>query len=126
MRTSSLAQVFPVQVKCVTAATHSFPVHTAVKCKVKVDRYTWKFTTFYVVEDLIHPVILGSDFFAKNRVTDLHQGFAFFRFDPDNKLPLIGRTPALDSPCVCMSTETCPDLSHLTQSSANSVLEVIN
>jgi hypothetical protein len=80
-----------------------------------------------VVEDLIHPIILGSDFLQKTGLLiDLHQGFAFFRFDPDNKLSLIGPTPALDSPSVCMSTETCPDLSHLTQSSANSVLEVIN
>jgi hypothetical protein len=69
LRTSSLPQVFPVQVKCITAVTHSFPVHTAVKCKVKVDRYAWKFI-FYVVEDLIHPVILGSDFFAKYRLID--------------------------------------------------------
>jgi hypothetical protein len=61
MRTSSLAQAFPVQVKCITAVTQSFLVHTAVKCKVKVDRYTWNFI-FYVVEDLIYPVILGSDF----------------------------------------------------------------
>lgn len=57
---------------------------------------------------------------------ECYQGFAFFRFDPENKLPLIGRTPALDSPSVCMSMETCPDLSHLTQSSANSVLKVID
>jgi hypothetical protein len=57
---------------------------------------------------------------------DLYQGRAFFRFDPDNKLPLIGRTPPLDSPSVCTSMQTCPDLSHLPQSSLSSVLEVID
>jgi hypothetical protein len=69
LRTSSLPQVFPVQVRRIAAVTHSFPVHTAVTCKVKVDRYAWKFI-FYVVEDLIHPVIVGSVFFAKYRLID--------------------------------------------------------
>jgi hypothetical protein len=110
LRTCSLPQVFPVQVKCITAVSHSFPVHIAVKCKVKVDRYAWKFI-FYVVEDLIHPVILGSDFLQNTSLLiDLYQGRAFFSFDSDNKLPMIGRTPPLDSPSICTSMQACPDL----------------
>jgi hypothetical protein len=85
VRIPSRAQVFPAQVKRITAVTHTFPV----------DRYAWKFI-FYVVEDLIHPVILGADFLQRTwLLIDLYQGFAFFRFDPENKLPLIGRTPEL-------------------------------
>jgi hypothetical protein len=57
MRKSSLAQAFPVQVKCITAVTHSFPVHAALKCKVKVD----------VVKDVIYNVILASDFLQKKK-----------------------------------------------------------
>jgi hypothetical protein len=80
-----------------------------------------------VVEDLIYPVILGSDFLQKTGLLiDLYQGSAFFRFDPDIKLPWIGRASALDSPSVCTSMQICPDLSHLTLSLVNSVLEVID
>jgi hypothetical protein len=79
---SSSAQVSPVQVKCITPATQSFPVDTAVACKLRIDRYMWKFR-FYVVEDLIYPVILGSDFLGKTGLlVDIREGFAFFRFAP--------------------------------------------
>jgi hypothetical protein len=61
---SSSAQISPVQVKCITAATQSFPVDIAVMCKLRIDRYTWKFQ-FYIVEVLIYPIILGSDFLGK-------------------------------------------------------------
>jgi hypothetical protein len=79
------------------------------------------------LEDLIHPVILGSDFLQNTGLLiDLCEGRGFFRLHSDNKLPLIGRTPPPDSPSVCTSMQTCPDLSHLVQSSLSSVLEVID
>jgi hypothetical protein len=69
----------------------------------------------------------GMDFLQKTGLLiDLYQGSDFFRFDPDNKLPLIGRASALDSPSICTSTQTGPDLSHLTPPLVNSVLEVID
>jgi hypothetical protein len=83
-----IVPVFPVQVKCVTAVGQSFPIRLAISCKIRMDRYTWKFS-FYVIEDLVYPVILGSDFLGKTGLMmDIQEGFAFFRFDPRNKLPL--------------------------------------
>jgi hypothetical protein len=58
------AQVSPVQANCIIASTQSFLVHVAVTCKLRIDRCTWKFS-FYVVEDLIYAVILGSGFLEK-------------------------------------------------------------
>jgi hypothetical protein len=80
-----------------------------------------------VVEDLICPVILGSDFLQKKTglLIDLYKGCAFFRFDPDNRLPLIGRASPLDSPSVCASMQTVADLSHLAPPLVVSVLQVI-
>jgi hypothetical protein len=99
MRTSSLAQVFPVQVTCITAVTHSFRVHTAVKCKLRMDRYTWKFLLRGRGSNLSS--YFGIGFFAKTGLlVDLYQGCAFFRFDPNNKLSLIGRASAFDAPCM--------------------------
>ena len=47
---------------------------------------------FYVVENLAYPVILGSDFLGKTGLLmDICEGFAYFKFDPANKLPLIRR-----------------------------------
>jgi hypothetical protein len=40
MPTSSSAQASPVQATCITAVSHSFPVHTVVKSEVRVDKYT--------------------------------------------------------------------------------------
>jgi hypothetical protein len=109
---SSSAQVSPVQVKCIAAATQSFPVDIAVTCKLRIDRYTWKFR-FYVVEDLIYPVILGSDFLGKTGLlVDIREGFSSFRFDPTNKLSLVGRRPASNFPKICLSAENSQDLSH--------------
>ena len=69
---------YPVTVKCVTASAQTFPVHTAVKCKIRIDRYTWK-VPFYVVPGLIQPVILGADFLGKTGLMiDVQQGHAFF------------------------------------------------
>jgi hypothetical protein len=36
---SSSAQVSPVQVKCITAATQSFLVDIAVTCRLRIDMY---------------------------------------------------------------------------------------
>jgi hypothetical protein len=91
-----------------------------------MDRYTWKFS-FYVVEDLVCPVILGSDFLGKTGLLiDIQEGFAFFRFDPLNKLPLIGRRFPLDSPRVCLPVEFSPDLSHLPPPLLGSVSQLIH
>jgi hypothetical protein len=51
----------PAAVVCLPPQPQSFPVCTAVTCKIRIDRYTWKFP-FYIVENLACPVILGSDF----------------------------------------------------------------
>jgi hypothetical protein len=77
-------QVTPVKVNCVTMARQSFLVCTAVTCNVRIDRYTWKFT-FYIVENLACPDILGKT----GLLMDICDGFAYFKFDPVNKLPLI-------------------------------------
>jgi hypothetical protein len=122
---SSSAQVSPVQVKCITAATQSFPVDIAVTCKLRIDMYTWKFQ-FYVVEELIYPVILGSDFLRKTGLLVDIRGFAFFRFDPTNKLSLVGRRSASDLPKICLSAENGPDLSHLAGPLSERVSAVID
>ena len=104
---------YPVTVKCVTASAQTFPVHTAVKCRIRIDRYTWK-VPFYVVPGLIQPVILGADFLGKTGLMiDVQQGHAFFRFDPTNRLHLLGRSPPDDKSWVCAATSANPDLSHL-------------
>jgi hypothetical protein len=75
---SSSAQVSPVQVKCITAATQSFRVDIAVSCKLRIDRYTWKFR-FCVVEDLIYPIILESDLGKTGLLVNIREGFVFFQ-----------------------------------------------
>jgi hypothetical protein len=80
-----------------------------------------------VVEDLICPVILGSDFLQKTGLlTDLYQGCAFSGLIQINTLPLIGRASPLDSPTVCASMQTVANLSHLALLLVNSVLQVID
>lgn len=81
----------PAQVKCITVIDRSFQPQSELTCKVRIDRYTWK-SSFLVVRDLAHPVILGADFLTETGLlTDLSHGLCFFRFDPSNKLPLVGR-----------------------------------
>jgi hypothetical protein len=118
-------QVTPVIVNCITAARQSFPVCTAVTFKIRIDRYTWKFT-FYVVENLACPVILGSDFLGKTGLLmDICDGFAYFKFDPVNKLSISHQVnPPV--PRICASANIGPDLSHLTPLLSELLLQVIN
>jgi hypothetical protein len=84
----------------------------------------WKFR-FYVVEDLVCPVILGSDFLGKTGLLiDIPEGFAFFRFDSANKLSLIACRSAPDFPRICASAETHLDLSHLPHPLYESILAI--
>jgi hypothetical protein len=118
-------QVIPVKINCITAARQSFPVCTAVTCKIRIDRYTWKFP-FYIVEYLACPVILGSDFLGKTGLLmDICEGVAYFKFDPINKLSLISRLVNSRVPRICASAEIGPDLSNLTSpfSESLSILE---
>ena len=41
------------------------------------------------------------------------RGTRFFRFDPTNRLHLLGRSPPDDKSWVCAATSANPDLSHL-------------
>jgi hypothetical protein len=76
-----LIHISLVQVRCITTTAQSFSVDATVTCNVRIDRCTWKFR-FYVVEDLMHPVILGSDILAKTRLlVEIQEGLAFFIFD---------------------------------------------
>jgi hypothetical protein len=79
------------------------------------------------VEDLIYPVILGSDFLRETGLLmDIREGFAFFRFDPTNKLPLVRRNHVPDPPSVFAAADDRPDLSHLAHLSRDSVLNIID
>jgi hypothetical protein len=44
-----------------------------VTCKIRIERYTWKFR-FYLIEDLMQPVILELDFFCKDQNIGGHSG----------------------------------------------------
>jgi hypothetical protein len=73
------------------------------------------------------PVILGSDYLGgTGLLMDICGGFAYFRFDPVNKLPLIRRRVNPHVPRICASAEIGPDLSHLTPPLSDSLLQVIN
>jgi hypothetical protein len=99
-------QVTPINVNCITAARQSFPVSTAVTCKIRIDRYTWKFT-FYVVENLACPVILGSDFLGK---TGLLMTFVMV-------LLTLNLTQLISCPCFRIKlTYMCLEFVHLQKS----------
>jgi hypothetical protein len=98
----------PSQANCISATGHSFSVECVASCKVCIERYTWKFR-FLVVEGLLYPLLLGADFLRRTGLLlDMHEGSAFFRFDPCNKLPLIGRDFRPTATEVCTVTDSVP------------------
>jgi hypothetical protein len=63
-----------------------------VKCKIRIDRYNWKFN-FYVVEELMYPLILRTNFLqSTGPVMDVCDGLILFHFNLSNKLPLHNAT----------------------------------
>jgi hypothetical protein len=100
----------PSQASCISATGHSFSVECVASCKVRIERYTWKFR--FLVVEMLYPLLLGADFLRRTGLLlDMHEGSAFFRFDPCNKFPLIGcdfRPTATD---VCAVTDSVPDFS---------------
>jgi hypothetical protein len=56
---------------------------------------------------------------------DIHEGSAFFRFDPCNKLPLIGRDFRPTATEVCAVTDSVPDFSHLARTDAGCISAVV-
>jgi hypothetical protein len=54
------------------------PVDAGVTYTARIDRSTWKFI-FYVAEDLMHPVIFGSDLLEKTRLfVDMQEDLVVF------------------------------------------------
>jgi hypothetical protein len=74
----------------------------------------------------MYPLILGADFLQRTGLLlDVREGFVFFRFDPFNKLPLVGRTLDSKSDRVCATVKSGPDLSHLTSPLSDHVAAII-
>jgi hypothetical protein len=115
----------PSQAKCISATGHSFGVECVASCKVRIERYTWKFR-FLVVEGLLYPLLLGADFLRRTGLLlDMHEGSAFFRFDPCNKFPLIGHDFRPTATEVCAVTDPVPNLSHLARTDPDRISAVI-
>jgi hypothetical protein len=81
VRAHQYVRTSPSQAKCISATGHSLGVECIATCKVRIQRYTWKFR-FLVAEEL-YPLILGADFLSRTGLfLDMQEGSAFFRFDP--------------------------------------------
>jgi hypothetical protein len=79
------------------------------------------------VQNLVYPVILGSDFLGKaGLIMDICEGFAYFKFDSANKLPMSHRRVHLNALRICTSAEIGPDLLHLTSPLSESLSHVID
>jgi hypothetical protein len=75
-----------------------------------------------VVEGLLYPLLLGSDILRRTGLLlDMHEGSDFFRFEPCNKFPLIGRDFRPTATEVCTVNDSVPDLSHLARMDAGCI-----
>jgi hypothetical protein len=113
------------QANCISATGHSFSVECVDSCKVRIERYTWKFR-FLVVEVLLYPLLRGADVLRRTGLLfDIHRVSAFFSFNPCNKLPLIGRDFRPTATEVCAVTDSVPDMSHLACTDAGCISAVV-
>jgi hypothetical protein len=74
---------------CVTAAGNKLRIRGLAHLLVKIQGFAWKFP-FLVVQDLVHPVILGCDFFLNTKlVLYLSASRCVFTSAPNHYVPVI-------------------------------------
>jgi hypothetical protein len=78
----------PVLAKCLTATDQSFQPESLPTCELCIDRLSLKLD-FFVMQGLVHPVMLGADFIflgGGDRFINGSEGktVLFFRFDSTN------------------------------------------
>jgi hypothetical protein len=77
---------FPVT--CITATSQPLNIVGQVRCKLRLNRYTWV-VPLLVSDNLVCPAILDTDFLAKTGLLmDLTTCLFHFPFDPSNRLRL--------------------------------------
>jgi hypothetical protein len=74
--------------RCLTATSQPLNVVGQIRCKLRVDKYTWV-VPILVSDNLVCSAILGADFLAKTSLLmDLRSRAFQFMFDPSNQLRL--------------------------------------
>ena len=80
--TVKLPPLVPSDVSCTSANSSPIPILGVVKLKIHICQFSW-YIQFYVVKDLVVPMVLGYPFFQKSGIVlDFAERLYYFQFQP--------------------------------------------
>ena len=120
-------------IRCFNASSVPMSVLGYVRCKIKIDKYSWQYD-FLVVPNLLCPLILGVDFMTHvGMLIDFALRKFHFAFDHD-KISFTNESSIVESSPICYTDflsffedndRITPDLSHLNAQQGDCVNDII-